>query len=82
MDKVGKLVISLIKLDSGVEVAESFSKHRDFFINNTKYNESYSKLLKESNWYEQDLLIWRDGIFVHGKTLNTAYYFLHYSNKK
>ncbi len=27
---------------------------------------------EETNWYEQDLLIWRDGIFVHGKTLNTG----------
>src|SRR5437899_1522690 len=46
MDKVGKLVISLIRLDSRVNVPESFSKQRDFFINNSKYNESYSKLLR------------------------------------
>jgi hypothetical protein len=69
MDKVGRLVESLVRLDSGIEVGNSFSDHRIFFINNTKYNPDYSSLLiKETNWYEQDLLIWRDSIFVHGKT--------------
>lgn len=59
MDKVGRLVESLVKLDSGIEVGNSFSDHRIFFINNTKYNPDYSSLLiKETNWYEQDLLIW------------------------
>jgi hypothetical protein len=73
MDKVGKLVESLIRLDSGRQVTNSFSKHREFFISNTKYNPDYSSLLQEeTNWYQQELLIWRDSIFVHGKTLNTA----------
>jgi hypothetical protein len=73
LDKVGKLVEFLIKLDSGTYVSNSFSKHRQFFINNPKYNPSYSNYLRlGTNWYEQDLLIWRDGIFVHGKTLNSA----------
>jgi hypothetical protein len=74
LDKVGKLVEALIILKPGTHVKNSFSKHKAFFINNTNYNEVYSRLLKEqTSWYEQDLLIWRDGIFVHGKTLNTGW---------
>lgn len=74
LDKVGKLVEALIILKPGTHVKNSFSKHKAFFINNTNYNEDYSRLLKEqTSWYEQDLLIWRDGILVHGKTLNTGW---------
>jgi hypothetical protein len=74
LDKVGKLVEALIILKPGTYVKNSFTKHKSFFIDNSNYNENYSRLLKEqTSWYEQDLLIWRDGIFVHGKTLNTGW---------
>ena len=49
MDKVGKLVESLIKLDSGLHIANSFSKHKEFFINNIKYNPDYSKSARRRN---------------------------------
>jgi hypothetical protein len=73
LDKVGKLVEYLIKLEVGRHIENSFTKHREFFIDNEKYNLQYSRLLREeTNWYLQDLSMWRDGIFVHGKTLNTG----------
>jgi hypothetical protein len=73
LDKVAKLVELLIAIRPPRQIGNSFSDHRKFFIANEMYNPAYSKLLKEeTNWYEQNLLIWRDGIFVHGKTLTTG----------
>jgi hypothetical protein len=73
LDKVAKLIEQLIVLRPGREVGSSFSDHRKYFIDNETHSPIYSKLLREdTNWYEQDLLIWRDKIFVHGKTLNTG----------
>lgn len=73
LDKVAKLVESVVILKPPGQIGNSFSDHKTFFIDNEMYNPTYSRLLREeTNWYEQDLLIWRDGIFVHGKTLNTG----------
>jgi hypothetical protein len=47
LDKVAKLIESLIIIKKGTQVGNSFSAHRKFFIINKGYNPSYSNLLSE-----------------------------------
>ena len=70
LDKVGKLVEALIKSPNRTN---NFWEHKKFFIERTDLNSAYSRLLKdETNWYAQDLLLWRNEILVHGNTLSTG----------
>lgn len=76
MDKVGKIIASLIQLPKGTYPGDSFSDHKKFFIKpeNFKYNPSYSQfLIDKTNWYEQHLLLVRDKMIAHSKTLYYAF---------
>jgi hypothetical protein len=73
LDKVAKLVELLIELPPGIDVENSFTGHKKYFVGHSDLHSEYSRLLRdETSWYEQDLLLWRDKIFIHGKTLTTG----------
>jgi hypothetical protein len=73
LDKVGKIVVKLTKLPHGKQIGRSFTDHKKDFIKYNDLKPMYSLLLKDdTNWYEQDLLLWRDKILMHGETLNTT----------
>ena len=79
LDKVGKLVERLIELPLGTTIRNSFTDHRKYFIKHSNINPLYSQLLKdETNWYEQDLLLWRDKILTRLSVLISSLFLVRY----
>jgi hypothetical protein len=73
MDKVGLLVEKLIEIPQGMRPGNSFTKHKKFFLEHHDIQPNYSQFLKnQTYWYEQELLLLRDKIFSHGKTMVTS----------
>jgi hypothetical protein len=73
MDKVGLLVEKLIEIPKGKVPGNSFTKHKKFFIEHPEIQPNYTKFLENKiYWYEQELLLLRDKIFSHGKTMVTS----------
>ena len=51
----------------------SFTKHKKFFLKHPDILPNYTEFLKNKTyWYEQELLLVRDKIFSHGKTMVTS----------
>jgi hypothetical protein len=70
MDKVGLLVEKLIEIPKGKVPGNSFTKHKKFFLEHPDIQPNYSRFLEDKTyWYEQELLLLRDKIFSHGKTM-------------
>jgi hypothetical protein len=70
MDKVGLLAEKLIQIPKGMLPGNSFTKHKKFFLQNPDIQPNYTKFLEtRTYWYEQELLLWRDKVFSHGKTM-------------
>ena len=73
MDKLGLLAEKLIQIPKGISPGNSFTKHKKFFLENPDIQPNYTKFLEtKTYWYEQELLLWRDKIFYHGKTMVTS----------
>jgi hypothetical protein len=73
MDKAGLLAEKLIAIPKGIMPGNSFTDHKKFFLKYPDIQPNYTKYLEDMTyWYEQELLLWRDKIFSHGKTMVTS----------
>jgi hypothetical protein len=84
MNKLAKLIEKLLglSLDKGPKV--SFTDHKKLLpANHPNIHPAYLDLLKNRTyWYEQDLLLLRDKIFVHGNTFVTTWQVYQYDGIK
>ena len=73
MDMAAKHIEEQIALPKGmISEEDGFTEHKAFFMKNRTINPTYSKFLEDKTyWYEQELLMYRNKIFVHGKPFKT-----------
>jgi hypothetical protein len=73
MDMVAKLIEEHIAPPKGMILEEDgFTEHKALFTKEHSINPIYSKFLEDKTyWYEQELQMYRNKIFVHGKPLKT-----------
>ena len=75
MNKLAKLIEKLLGLSPGKGPKISFTDHKKLLpVDHPNIHRAYLDFLQNRTyWYEQDLLLLRDKIFVHGNTFVTSW---------
>jgi len=73
MNKVAKLIEKILGLSLGKGHRVSFTDHKKRLpVNHPNIHPVYlDYLTNRTHWYEQELLLLRDNIFIHGNTFIT-----------